>query len=141
MKPMATGQSSGTVTLAEALALTVGEVMIRQPKTLPADALVADVRRLFERPTVRTVVLADGPRFAGVIERDGLPAGAPDDAPANDYTEADPLTVTPALPMSDAVKLLEGRPEPRLVVVDEDGVALRVLLCVNATATGFCVRP
>jgi CBS domain-containing protein len=129
-----------TITLDEAVALTVGEVMIRQPKTLPGDALVADVRRLFERPSVRTALLADGDRFAGVIERDRLPADAPDDARASDYIEADPLTVPPALPMPEAVKLLDGRSEPRLVVVDEDGATLRGLLCVNATATGFCIR-
>jgi CBS domain-containing protein len=141
MKPMATGQSSGTVSLADAWALTVGEVMIQRPKTLPADALVADVRQLFGRPSIRTVLLADGPRFAGVIERDGLPAGAPDGAPASDYIDADTLTVTASLPVSDAVKLLEGRAEPRLVVLDEDGATLRGLLCVNTNATGFCVRP
>jgi CBS domain-containing protein len=129
-----------SITLDEAVALTVGEVMIRQPKTLPSDALVADVRRLFERPSVRTALLADGDRFAGVIERDGLPAGAPDDARARDYVEADPLTVAPGLPMPEAVKVLEGRAEPRLVVVDEDGATLRGLLCVNSSATGFCIR-
>ena len=138
---MATGQSSGTIALADAVALTAGEVMIQRPKTLGADARVADVRRLFERPSIRTVLLADGQRFAGVIERDGLPAGAPDDAPAAEFIEADPLTVTPGMPMSDAVKLLEGRGEPRLIVMDDDGATLRGLLCVNATATGFCVHP
>jgi CBS domain-containing protein len=50
-------------------------------------------------------------------------------------------TATPGMPMSEAVKLLEARAEPRLVVLDEDGVTLRGLLCGNADATGFCVRP
>jgi CBS domain-containing protein len=131
---------SRTITMDEAVALTVGEVMIREPKTLPSDALVADVRRLFERPSVRTALLADGERFAGVIERGALPTDAPGDARASDYVEADPLTVSPGLPMPEAVKLLDGRAEPRLVVVDEDGSTLRGLLCVNATATGFCIR-
>jgi CBS domain-containing protein len=129
-----------TIALDDAVSMTVGEVMIRQPKTLPSDALVADVRRLFERSSVRTALLTDRERFAGVIERDGLPAEAPDDAWASDYVEADPLTVAPGLPIPEAVKLLEGRSEPRLVVVDEDGATLRGLLCVNTTATGFCVR-
>ena len=137
---MATERSSGTIALDDAVALTVGEVMIRQPKTLPADALVADVRRLFERPSVKSALLTDGEQFAGVIERDGLPADARDDARASEYVDPDPLTVTPGLPMSDAVKLLEGRSEPRLVVIDDDGATLCGLLCVNATATGFCVR-
>ena len=128
-----------TVALSDALGLTVGEVMIARPKTLPADALVGDVRRLFERPGVRTVLLADGERFCGVIERDGLPADAPDDAPARDHIEADPLTVTPDRPITDAVKLLEARDEPRLVVLDEDGATLRGLLCAKPGTTAFCV--
>ena len=132
---------SHTIALADAMSMTVGEVMIRTPKTLPADASVGEVRRLFERPSIRSALLADGDRFRGVIEREGLPAGAPDDAPASDYVEPGPLTVTPALPMSDATKLLEGQREPRLIVLDDDGETLRGLLCANANATGFCIRP
>jgi CBS domain-containing protein len=131
---------SRSVELADALAMSVGEVMIRAPKTLPADALIGEVRHMFERPSMRSVLLADGERFAGVIERDGLPAEVPDDAPARPYARADVLTVTPSMPMRDAVPLLDGRDEPRLVVLDEDGVTLRGLLCGNSTATGFCVR-
>ncbi|MBV9802973.1 MAG: CBS domain-containing protein [Solirubrobacterales bacterium] len=131
---------SRTVELADAMAMTVGEVMIERPKTLPADARVGDVRQAFERPSVRSALLADGERFAGVVEREDLPSDAPDDAPASAYVRADAVTVTPAMPMRDAVALLEGRAEPRLVVLDEDGVTLRGLLCGNATATGFCRR-
>lgn len=131
---------SRTVDLADALELTVGEVMIGRPKTLPADALVGDVRRAFERPSIRTALLADGDRFCGVVERDDLPGDAPDEARAGEYIEAGTLTVTPATPVREAVALLEGRAEPRLVVLDEDGVTLRGLLCVNTTGTGFCQR-
>ena len=132
--------ASRTVTREEALEQTVGDVMIHTPKTLPADALVGDVRGLFERPSVRTVLLADDGRFAGLIERDGLPADAPDDAPANAYLEPAPPTATPETPMPEALKLFEARAEPRLVVLDADGVTLRGLLCGNTTATGFCLR-
>ena len=131
---------SGTVTREEAMGLTVGEVMIRAPKTLPADASVGEVRGLFERPSVRTVLVTAGSAFAGAIERDGLPADAPDSAPARNYVQPEAATATPGMPMSEAVTLLEGRGEPRLVVLDEDGETLAGLLCVNATATGFCVR-
>jgi len=132
--------ASRTVTREEALTQTVGEVMLGAPKTLPSDASVLDVRRAFERPSVRTVLLADGERFAGLIERDGVPADAPDDAPAVDYRDPAPLTATPDTPMSEAVTLIEGRVEPRLVVLDADGVTLRGLLCINATGTGFCLH-
>jgi hypothetical protein len=42
--------------------------------------------------------------------------------------------------MSDAVDRFDARGEPRLVVLDEDGVTLRGLLCGNVTATGFCLH-
>jgi CBS domain-containing protein len=131
---------SRTVTRDEALGLTVGEVMIRAPKALPPHATVAEVRQAFEKPNVRTVLLADDGRFAGLIERDLLPADAPDGAPASSYLEPAPATATPQMPMPDAIKLLEGRGEPRLVVLDDDGITLRGLLCANATGTGFCLR-
>jgi CBS domain-containing protein len=134
------GMASRTVAREEALRQTVGEVMIRAPKTMPGDALVADVRRAFEQPNVRTVLLADNGRFAGLIERGGVPTDASDDAPAIDYREPAPATATPETPMSEAIKLFEARDEPRLVVLDADGVTLRGLLCGNVTATGFCLR-
>ncbi len=137
----ADSQISRTVSVADAVEKTVGEVMLPRPKTPPADALVGDVRLAFERPTVRIVLLADGDCFIGAVERDGLPPDAPADTPARAYVEPDPLTVTPGMPMTDAIKLLESRGEPRLIVLDEDGVTLRGLLCANGSATGFCVRP
>lgn len=130
----------GTITLEEAAEKTVGDVMIRKPKTLPADARVGDVRLAFERPNTRTVLLADEHRFVGAIERGGLPDDAPDEAPARGYVEPEPLTVPPGTPMTDAITLLEDRDEPRLIVLDEDGSTLRGLLCGNRTATGFCIR-
>lgn len=138
---MTTGApNSRTVTREEAIERNVGDVMIRAPKTLPPDATVAHVRRVFEKPSVRTVLLADDGQFAGLIERGQLPPDAPDSAPANAYLDPAPATATPQTPMRDAIKLLEARGEPRLVVLDEDGVTLRGLLCANATATGFCLR-
>jgi CBS domain-containing protein len=132
--------TSRTITREDAVEMTVGEVMIKRPKTLPADAVVGDVRRAFERRTVRTVLLADEGRFAGAIEREGLPADAPDQDLASAYVEREPATVTPGMSMSDALELLARRGEPRLIVLDEDGVTLRGLLCANGPATDFCVR-
>jgi len=131
---------SRTLSRDEALAKTVGEVMIPAPKTLPSDAVVADVRRVFEKPSVRTVLLADDGRFAGLIERSRLPADVPGEAPAISYRDPTPVTATPQTPMPDATKLLEARDEPRLVVLDEDGITLRGLLCANPNSTGFCLR-
>ena len=124
----------------EAAVLTVGEVMISRPKTQSSDAALADVRRAFENPSVRTVLLADDGVFRGAVEREAVPADAPDDAPAMRYADTAPVTATPATPISEAIKLLDGQAEPRLIVLDDDGATLRGLLCFNRGSSEFCVR-
>jgi CBS domain-containing protein len=124
----------------ETTGLTVGDVMIERPKTLPGDALVGDVRRAFANPSLRTVLLSDDGAFRGAIERDRLPPDAPDEELAAAFADTRPLTTTPATGMPEAIELLEGRVEPRLVVLDEDGVTLRGLLCFSRGADGFCVQ-
>ena len=86
------------------------------------------------------MLLADEGRFAGAIEREGLPADAPEQDLASAYVEREPATVTPGMSMSEALELLARRGEPRLIVLDEDGVTLRGLLCANGTTTDFCIR-
>jgi CBS domain-containing protein len=130
----------GTLTREQAVDMLVGDVMIPNPKTLAASALVGDVRSVFEKKNVRTVLLAEDGVFRGAIERDGLPATATDEDPALRFADAEPLSTTPGTPMRDALALLDGRGEPRLVVLDEDGVTLRGLLCADTAGTGFCVR-
>lgn len=132
---------TGRMASDEAAVLTVGEVMISRPKTIPGDALVADARRVFENPSVRTVLLAaDDGAFRGAVERDALPASARDDEPAAGYADTDPVTATPDMPIPEAIKLLDGQAEPRLIVLDEDGATLRGLLCFNRGSSEFCVR-
>ena len=123
-----------------AVDMLVGEVMISRPKTLPPSALVRDVRDVFEKKNVRTVLLADGETFRGAIERDRVPSTAGDDEPALRFADREPLSTTPDTPMRDALSLLDEREEPRLVVLDEDGVTLRGLLCADSAGTGFCRR-
>jgi CBS domain-containing protein len=121
--------------------MLVGEVMISKPKTLPATALVGDVRGVLDNKNVRTVLLAEGGEFRGAIEREDLPDAAADDEPALGYADAAPLSTTPATPMREVLSLLDGREEPRLVVLDADGVTLRGLLCADSSGTGFCRSP
>ena len=120
--------------------MTVGEVMVTDPQTVPADALVADVRRAFEKPSQRTVLIAQDGIFLGTIERESLPVDAAGSERALPYAAREVPTATPQMPMSDAVALLDGRPEPRLVVLEEGGAHLSGLLCYNRGDEGFCVR-
>jgi CBS domain-containing protein len=134
------GETTARIPQEQAVRMTVGEVMIARPKTLPGDALVADVRRAFENPSVRTVLLADEGIFRGAIERDRVPADAPDGGAAAGYAETDPVTVTQGMSVPEAIELLDSREEPRLIVLDEDGTTLRGLLCFHRGTSGFCVR-
>jgi CBS domain-containing protein len=131
---------TGRMATNEAVVLTVGDVMIARPKTQPGDALVADVRRAFENTSIRTVLLAEDGVFRGAIERDQVPAEAPADEAAVRYADTEPVTATPAMPITEAIKLLDDQPEPRLIVLDEDGTTLRGLLCLNRSSSEFCVR-
>jgi CBS domain-containing protein len=130
----------GSLSREQAVDLLVGDVMISRPKTLPPSALVGDVRQVFDRKNVRTVLLVEGEAFRGAIERDRVPSSAGDDEPALRFADRQPLSTTPETPMRDALSLLDGREEPRLVVLDDDGVTLRGLLCADSAGTGFCRR-
>jgi CBS domain-containing protein len=121
--------------------LTVADIMIPRPKTLPADSLVSDVRALLDgHGGVKTVILAEDGVFRGAIDRNALPADAPDHEPALWYADHQPNIVTPGTPMREAIPLLEGSREPRLIVLDEDGSALLGLVCAKPGAKTFCVR-
>ena len=118
--------------------MTVAEVMVPVPKTLPSDAVVSDVEAEFANPSVRVVVLADSGAFRGAIERSDLPDDAPDE-PASRYANAEPLSARPAMSMREAVELLEQCREPRLVVLDDDGATLRGMVCLSRSQNSFCV--
>jgi hypothetical protein len=130
----------GTLSREQATGMLVGEVMIANPKTLPSDARVGDVIGVFAKKNVRTVLLVDGETFRGAIERDGLPRDAAEDDQAIRFADPAPLSTTPETPMRDALALLDGRDEPRLVVLDADGLTLRGLVCADSSGTGFCRR-
>lgn len=114
--------------------------MISHPKTLSADADVGAVRRAFEHSSQRVVLLVDGERFAGAIERAAVDGDAPAAARAISYATTEVPTVTPSTRIADAVELLERNTEPRLIVLDDDGTTLRGLLCFNRGSASFCVE-
>jgi predicted transcriptional regulator len=126
------------VTRESAAGLVVRDVMVRRPKTLPAQATVAELRAHFENPRVRTALLADGGRFAGAIAPEELPADADGSEPASAHARRDVPTVGPDATMTDAMALLESRGENRLIVLERDGETIAGLLCLDQPGTGFC---
>jgi CBS domain-containing protein len=116
----------------------VADAMLRNPKTLPAAASVGDARRLFEKRSVLTVLLADGSTFRGAIERSDLPDTAPDTEPALDYARVPVTSIRPEALVGDALDLLAADNSRRLIVLDEDGMTLRGLLCLSTSGSAFC---
>jgi CBS domain-containing protein len=116
----------------------VADLMVRNPKTLPADARVSDVRAMLENPSVQMVLLADGQTLAGTITE--LPSDARPDRPARDYADRDPETIGADEPASVAFTRTAANPHRRLVVVDDDA-RLVGLLCLDESRTRFCGAP
>jgi CBS domain-containing protein len=133
------GSSSERVSRHDVAGRRVGEVMIRAPRTVPADATVAQVREQFANPRVRLVLLVDGERFAGVVAPDDLPAAAAASDPVRAHARRDVDTVGPQTDIAEALSVMDGAGHRRLVVLDPSGTDLVGLLCLDQTGTSFCV--
>ena len=116
---------------------TVADVMLRKPKTLPADVTVADARSAFENQSVQMLLLVDGDRFRGAVT--AIPADAEPDEPVLDFVDLSAPVVTEDMSVSDALARLEHRPSGRLVVLD--GEALVGLVCLAKDGVTFCGFP
>jgi predicted transcriptional regulator len=124
----------------DAAGLLVRDVMVKRPKTLPADASVADLRAQFANPRVQAALLADGGRFAGAVAPWELPETADDAEPAARYARLDVPTLAPDATMAEALALLDARGDYRLIVLDDEGAGavLAGLLCLDRTGATFC---
>jgi CBS domain-containing protein len=117
---------------------STADVMLRNPKTLPGSATVADVRALFaDHTSVQMVLLADGDTFRGAISE--LPDDISDAAPALEYADRAPATLAPTASAAEAFAAAAQLPHRRVVVLGDDG-ALLGLVCLDETRTRFCGR-
>ena len=117
---------------------SVSEIMIRNPKMLPADANVADARALFSNPKVLVAPLVDAEgRVTGELGRDDVPSSADEAEHAADYS-SDPHLIAPDATMRAAIDTLTEVDGERLVVVDADG-RLAGMLCLNRRDGRFCM--
>jgi CBS domain-containing protein len=116
---------------------TLSDVMLAKPKTLPADATVADAREALERASVKMLLLVDGDRFSGAVT--AIPDDAAPEEPAVRYRDGSPPSATGGTPVSEALALLDERAHGRIVVLD--GERLAGLVCLTADGERFCGTP
>ena len=125
-----------TVDPMDAADRTVGEVVVRFPKTLDAGATVAIALGELEDDHVHMLLLTrDGLLLGTLVPADLVAAPASD--PALRYATLAGRTIGPTVPADEALHLLVARDERRRAVVDDDG-RLIGLLCLKRRGTGFC---
>lgn len=132
--------------LTDLLGMTVADVMVTTPRTMPSGTTIGDVLAVLDDDHVHMVLLTEGPTLRGTIERGDVPAelwavrGTTDTAlglPALRFSSLAGRTVPPAMAASKARHLMMARGSRRSAVVDAGG-ALVGLLCLKRRLTGFC---
>src|SRR5262249_27941610 len=111
------------------------DLMLRDPKTLPAGATVADVRAVLANDHVQMALLTEGRAFRGAIT--ALPDDAPADAAALGFADPSQPTIAPDEPAAEAFARASASPHRRVLLPHENENRLG-LLGLNASRTRFC---
>src|SRR5690349_20448079 len=98
--------------------------MLTRPKTLPADATVADLRRLFTNPRIETALLVERSRLVGVVDREQVDETPADNLPATALARRDRVTISADASVAEAMAQLDENRSRRLVVVGSDGATV-----------------
>jgi CBS domain-containing protein len=114
---------------------TAADLMLREPKTLSAEASVAEVREQFANPKVQMVLLADGRAFKGALTQ--IPADASPRDRAVSYVDTSVESISPYASADEAFERTAASPTRRVIVLDDDDNLLG-LLCLNQSRTAFC---
>jgi predicted transcriptional regulator len=131
-------QTQRLVAREDALDLAVEAVMLSRPKTFPTNATVGEARRLFLNESIRAALLVDGSTFVAMVVRADLPDTAADGEPVLAYGNRDAARARPGTLVRDAMQLIEGASENRLVVAGEDDT-FHGLVCLRRSVDAFLV--
>lgn len=115
---------------------TAGDVMLRHPKTLAADASIADVRAALGDDHQHMVLLTDGIALVGTVTREDLPESESVGSAVR-WSRLEGRTVRPDEPAWGVEQMMTDRGWRRIAVVD-DRDSLLGLLCLKQRGRGFC---
>ena len=111
--------------------MIVREALVPDPRVLAADASAREAAELLTHPRVRSALVTDGERLVGVVTLESVVAAVARgvdllSASARDVCDARVATVSPDLPLGEALHLMAEQGLERLAVT-EDGRLLGVL--------------
>ena len=117
--------------------LTVNDVMVAAPKTMPPTATVADARAFFADDHLHMALITRRGRLLGTLVRSDLAELGDDAAPALSRSRLDGRSVALHEPAEEVRVRLIRHGQRRLAVVDDTGL-LAGLVCLKRKLTGFC---
>ena len=111
--------------------MIVREALVSDPRVLAADAPVREAAELLTHPQVRNVLVTDGERLLGCATVESIVAAVArgtdlGSATARDVLEPDFASVSPEMPLDEALHLMAEQGLERLPVT-ENGRLLGVL--------------
>jgi predicted transcriptional regulator len=109
----------------------VREALLPDPRVLRADAPAREAAELLTHPNVRSALVVEGDRLLGCVTLESIVAAVAQgvdvtSATVRDVCEADVLTVSPDMPLGEALHMMAEAGLERLPVT-EDGRLLGVL--------------
>ncbi|MFD8496418.1 CBS domain-containing protein [Amycolatopsis sp. NPDC059657] len=116
---------------------TVGDVVLRLPKTLPAQTTVRQARDCFADDHVHMLLFTEAGRLLGTLVREDITEDIDGTDHALAHARLSGRIVAADLPAEHVRHLMLARGQRRLAVLADDG-ALLGLLCLKRRRTGFC---
>ena len=113
-------------------------IVFLRPLGLRLDT-VAEARRLFAGSSVRVLPVLDGTAYAGTVSRDAIRDDHPPDTPVVAVASRSLPTALGGTPVADALAELDRTDGTRLIVLEDDGVTYRGLVCLRSDRVRLCV--
>ena len=115
----------------------VRDVMLRRPKTMPAQTSVDEARAALANDHVHMLLITEDHILLGTVVRSDLPWTTEGCGPVLPWSMLPGRTVTPEANACAVQELLTQGGLRRVAVTDQNG-ALCGLMCLNRNMTGFC---
>ena len=120
-------------------ALPISAAITTRGKELSSAATVGDARAVLENGSVQLVPVLSGATYLGAVSRDVLGADLDPSTPVAGLVAPLVPTALASSPGADAFAELDRAGATRLVVLADDGVTYRGLVCLTSDRERACV--